>query len=84
MSKLKEYIKSGSQKTCAEYQRTKQFSQVFSELCVLDDIVWKGYKVVIPRSLQKRVTELSHKGHQCMTLPKQLLRLLKYIILPSI
>ncbi|KAK6196436.1 hypothetical protein SNE40_001662 [Patella caerulea] len=39
LNKLKENIKRGSQKTCAENPRTKQISQVFSELCVLDDII---------------------------------------------
>ena len=48
--------------------------EIKHELCVIDGIVCRGSRVVVPLALQKRVVELSHRGHQGMSKAKSLLR----------
>ena len=48
--------------------------EIKHELCVIDGIVYRGSRIVVPLALQKRVVELSHRGHQGMSKAKILLR----------
>ena len=38
------------------------------------DLVMRDYHIVIPSTLQKRVVELAHEGHQGMSKTKELIR----------
>ena len=48
--------------------------EIKHELCVIDGIVCRGLCIVVPLALQKRVVELSHRGHQGMSTAKSLLQ----------
>ena len=37
---------------------------VRDELSIVDDMVVKGSRIVIPQCLQERVVKLAHQGHQ--------------------
>ena len=55
--------------------KTSMFNKVFDELSVSDDdIVMRGSRLLIPESMQTRILELAHDGHQGLTKTKQLLR----------
>jgi len=52
----------------------RQYKHVFAELSTCNDIILRGTQIVIPKSLQQRVIELAHEGHQGIVKTKALLR----------
>ena len=54
----------------------KKFRQISGELTVSlsDDIILRGTRIVIPVSLEQRVLQLAHEGHQGIVKTKTLLR----------
>lgn len=60
----------------------RQYKHVFAELSTCDDIILRGTQIVIPPSLQQRVIDLAHEGHQGIVKTKALLRTKVYF--PSI
>ena len=52
----------------------KPYQKVFNELTIIDDIIVKGDRILIPRTLQKQVLELAHQGHQGIVRTKERLR----------
>ena len=50
------------------------YLHVFQELSVVDSLVLRGTKLIVPASLWKTVVMLSHEGHQGIVRTKQLLR----------
>ena len=40
-----------------------QYDQIFEELAVMEDVIVKGDKIVIPRELENEIIELSHETH---------------------
>ena len=50
------------------------YRSVRQELCVLGKLVVRGTRLVIPRSLQKNVLDLAHRGHQGIVKTKERLR----------
>ena len=52
----------------------KQFRKVSSELTNASDVVLRGTRIVIPTTLQDRVIQLAHEGHQGIVKTKALLR----------
>jgi hypothetical protein len=54
--------------------KLKEYACAKNELCVLDNIVLRGTRIVIPRKLRKDVLELAHEGHQGIVKTKQRLR----------
>ena len=71
--RLREAIQSGEEVHSDEL-KAYMIPEVKNELCVIDGIVCRGSRVVVPLTLQKRVVELSHKAHQGMSKAKSLLR----------
>lgn len=59
----------------------QQYGHIREELSVKDDIVLRGNRICLPRSLWKRAVKLAHEGHQGMTKTKQLLRM--YVWFPT-
>ena len=51
-----------------------QFNRVFKSLSVVDGIILKANKIVIPKKLRKRIVTAGHEGHQGFEKTKQLLR----------
>jgi hypothetical protein len=49
------------------------FSKVRDEITVTNDIVFRGTRIVVPRTLRQRTLTLAHKGHQGIVKTKQLL-----------
>ena len=56
------------------YPELISYQNVFSELSIVDDIIIKRQKIVIPRDLRKRVLEAGHGGHQGIIKTKMFLR----------
>ena len=53
----------------------RPFYKIFSELTIVDDIIKRGYKSVLPESLQVKAIDLVHKkGHIGITRLKQCVR----------
>ena len=50
------------------------YKYVFSELAVVNRIVVRGDRIVVPETLRQRMVEIGHKGHQGKVRMKQLLR----------
>jgi transposase InsO family protein len=57
--------------SCAELSR---FELIKDELTCMDTVVLKSNRIVIPTTLQERVTDIAHEGHQGMSKTKALLR----------
>ena len=51
-----------------------KFSKVEDDLSVTDELVLRGSRIVIPASLQEKVVQLAHEGHQGIYKTKALLR----------
>ena len=50
------------------------FYRCREELAVLDDVVLRGGRVLVPEALRSRLVELAHEGHQGIVRTKQRLR----------
>ena len=63
---------------CSWDERFKCYEQLFSELSVVsvdkDTVLLRGTQLCIPESLQQKVVNLAHEGHQGTTKCKSLLR----------
>ena len=69
---LKKYINQGWIDT--NDRRTHEFRQVFHELTIVDGIVLRGDRIVVPAKLRHRMVGIAHEGHQGQVRTKQLLR----------
>ena len=54
--------------------RTHEFRQVFHELTIVDGIVLRGDRIVVPAKLRHKMVEIAHEGHQGQVRTKELLR----------
>ena len=52
----------------------QSYTNVRDELSVCDDLVLRGIRLVLPKSLQHQAIELAHTGHQGIVKTKRLLR----------
>ena len=52
----------------------KAYSNVFDELAVVDGLVLRGERIVVPRELRETIVTIAHEGHQGIVRTKQLLR----------
>ena len=50
------------------------YSSVKNELCVLEKLVMRGTRIVIPQSLRSELRRLAHEGHQGIVEMKNQLR----------
>lgn len=55
-------------------EEVQQYKPFASELCVVDDMLLRGQKIVIPRKLREKTLQLAHEGHQGMVAMKARLR----------
>ena len=74
LSDLKEAIARGY--FTAQEKRTlgPQYDSIFTELAVVGGLVVRGPRIVVPRTLQNKVVNLAHEGHQGITKTKEYLR----------
>ena len=73
MSKLKEAIKNGQFENDEELKAYRA-PDIRNELCITNGLVCRGKRIIVPPTLQHRVVELCHDGHQGVTKAKSLLR----------
>ena len=52
----------------------KQYRNVAEELSVVNGVILRGDKIVIPTSLRNKVVKIAHEGHQGLVKTKQFLR----------
>ena len=52
----------------------RKYSNVFNELAVVDGLVLRGERIVVPQTLKKAMVKIAHEGHQGIVRTKQLLR----------
>ena len=50
------------------------YRHVFHELTIVDRMVLRGDRIVVPAKLRQRMVEIAHEGHQGLVQTKQLLR----------
>ena len=62
------YISKEHKQTLAAY------TKVFPELSVIENLVFRGTKVIVPEKLQSQVVKLAHEGHQGIVRTKRFLR----------
>ena len=55
-------------------QELKPYQMVFNELSIVQQLILRGNRIVVPKSLQASLVELGHIGHQGVTKVKQYLR----------
>ena len=58
----------------AKAENLQAYEHVFSELAVVDGIVVRGDRIVVPEILRQRMVDIAHEGHQGQVRTKQLLR----------
>ena len=56
------------------YPFLSKFKNVFKELSVVDDLILKGARLFVPKSLRQQILTASHDGHQGIIKTKQFLR----------
>ena len=72
MQKLFQYL---SVKQCSiDDPLLKPFRHVLNELSVIDGIIMRGSRIIVPKSLQNKVIQIGHEAHQGMVKTKQFLR----------
>jgi hypothetical protein len=75
LQKVKEIIHTGWPKKKAQLDPdVKPFFNARGELTVLEDIVFKADRVVIPKGMRKQMLLIIHEGHQGIVRSKQLAR----------
>ena len=52
----------------------KPYTSLISELSVINGLLLRGERLVIPKKLQKKIVDAVHEGHQGITKTKSLLR----------
>ena len=62
------YLKSSSDPTLAPYKA------IFEEISVVNGLLFKGKRIIVPKELQAKVIKLGHEGHQGLIKTKKLLR----------
>ena len=68
LEKVRQAVRVDQWKDMPDYIHVKQ------EICVLNNLVLRGNRIVVPRCLRERVLQLAHEGHQGITKCKQRLR----------
>ena len=68
---LRQHIEDGNWKG----DQHKQYLPVCGELCVIDKLILRGTRIVIPSKLRPRVLSFAHEGHPGIVSMKQRLRL---------
>ena len=51
-----------------------KYKRIFPELSIVDGVILKGHKIVVPRLLRTRILEAGHDGHQGIVKTKGLVR----------
>ena len=52
----------------------RKYSNVFNELAVVDGLVLRGERIVVPQTLREAMVTIAHEGHQGIVRTMQLLR----------
>lgn len=68
MCELKRSIQTGS------WENSKDFIAFANELCVIGEVIMRGTRIVVPRSLRAKVLSVGHEGHPGIVSMKQRLR----------
>ena len=74
LSKFIPLIQVSNCNACKADPDLRKYAQVFQELSHLEGVVTRGHQIVIPKSLQERIINICHEGHQGIVKTKQLLR----------
>lgn len=70
LNQVKECLRSGNWNV----PEVKPYATFRMELCIIEDLLVRGNKLVIPRSLRPRMLDLAHEGHPGETNMKKRLR----------
>ena len=70
MQKLLQCIKRGQMGSAEDI---KGYKNVFQELTLVDELIMRGERMVVPKKLQKRMIQMAHEGHQGVVRTKQML-----------
>ncbi len=63
-----------TQQTLGKELEVQAYASVMSELSVIDGVLLRGERLVVPRKLQEKVVQIAHEGHQGITKTKRYLR----------
>lgn len=71
-------LRTGKLKTKSDNMSMQSFYKLRNELCIRKheemEILLRGSRLVIPSSLQRKIVNIAHEGHQGIVKTKQLLR----------
>jgi hypothetical protein len=70
---LKQAVQKGHLDT-VQTPQLKEYAKVFEALSIIDGILCRSDRIVVPSSLQREAIEISHEAHQGITKTKQYLR----------
>ena len=70
MQKLSQCMKGGQMGSAKDINGYKN---VFQELTLVDELIMRGERMVVPEKLQKRMIQMAHEGHQGVVQTKQML-----------
>ena len=51
-----------------------QYKYIFPELTVVNGLIMRGERIVIPEKMRKHMVKIAHEGHQGIVRTKQVLR----------
>lgn len=66
-------IQAGNHHACKADPELAKYTQGFQDLSYMEEIIFHGHKLLIPRSLQQQVIYICHEGHFRIVKTKQLL-----------
>ena len=73
LTSLKQAVQTGHWDT-VKNPNIKEFTQMSKALAIVDGIVCRADKIIVPEALQKQVIEIAHESHQGITKTKQYVR----------
>ena len=72
LTELRDHVVSGNWVTATS--KVASYLPVKDELCVFENLVLRGTRIVIPTILRKKLLQLAHEGHQGIVKTKNRLR----------
>ena len=74
LQKIISVIQSGRLREFHKDPELKPYKLIATEMSIIDGVILRGNKIVVPESVQQQIIKLSHEGHQGIVRCKQYVR----------